>query len=112
MVVSAALAVELLIQSPLLRAIVVAPGSCFKLYLSDRKLCKFVEGAVKTAPRILKRVYVLATQAARHNGEQEYRELYMSPQSFLLKFNATERAVCPGLYGNTSSGGRPVGGIS
>ncbi len=27
--------------------------------------------------------------------EQEYRELYMSPQSFLLKFNATERAVCP-----------------
>ena len=112
MAVSAALAVELLIQSPVLRAIAVAPGSCFKLYLSERKLCKFFKRTVKTTPRILKRVCVLATQAARHNVEQEYRELYMSPQSFLLKLHATERAVCPGWYGNTRSGGRPVGGIS
>ena len=82
MAVSAALAVELLMQSPVLRAIAVPPGSCFKLCLSERKLCTFFfRRTVKTTPRILTRVYVLATQAARHNVEQEYRELYMSPQS-------------------------------
>ena len=93
--VSASLDVELPTLSPLLKAIDQAPGSCFKLYLSERKLCRFFKKTVRTTPRILKRVFVLATQAARHNAEQEYREFYMSPQSFLLKFNATERAVCP-----------------
>ncbi len=111
-VVSASLDVELPTLSPLLRAIAQAPGSCFKLYLSERKLCTFFKKTVRTTPRFQKRVFALATQAARHNAEQEYRGLYMSPQSFLLKFNATERAVCPRWYGNTRSGGRPVGGIS
>ncbi len=110
--VSAAIADELPSLPQLLRAISQVPGSCFHFYVSAQKLCKFCQKAVKTTPRILKRVYALATQAARHNVEQEYRGLYMSPQSFLLKFNATERAVCPRWYGSTRSGGRPVGGIS
>ncbi len=110
--VSAALAVELLIQSPLLRAIAVAPGSCFKLYLSERKSCKFFKRSVKTTPQILKRVYVLATQAAHHNVEQEYRELYMSPQSVLLKL--MQRSALSAQDGEAVEvlQGRPVGCIS
>ena len=82
------------------------------MFLSERKLCKFLKKRVKAAPRFQKRVFVLATQAARHNVDPKCRELYMTPQAFLLKFNATERVVCPGWYGGTSSGGLTVGGIS
>ena len=39
--VSAALAAELPTLPELLRALAVAPGSCFKFYVSERKLCKF-----------------------------------------------------------------------
>ncbi len=41
MAVSAALADELPTLPPLLRDIALAPGSCFKFYLSERKLCTF-----------------------------------------------------------------------
>ena len=108
--VSPSLAVELPTLLPLLKAIAQAPGSCFKLYASERKLCRFFKKTVRGTPRILKRVFVLATKAARHSADREYREFCMSPRSFLLKFNATERAVCPAWLGSTSSGGRPVSG--
>ena len=108
--VSASLEVELPTLSPLLKAIAQAPGSCFKLYASERRLCRFFKRTVGGTPRILKRVFALATQAARHKADHEYREFYMSPQSFLLKLNATDRAVCPAWLGSTSSGGRPVSG--
>ena len=83
--VSPSLAVGLSTLLPLLKAIACAPGSCFKLYASERKLCKFFKNTVGGTPRILKRVFALATQAARHNADHEYRGLYMSPAELSLE---------------------------
>ena len=98
--VSAALAAELPTLPELLRAIAVAPGSCFKFYVSERKLCKFFRKAVKTTPRFQQRIQqrtcVLAKQGDRATVKKEYKELYINPRSFLLRFAASERAVCPG----------------
>ena len=44
----------------MLRAIAQAPGSCFKLYVPERKMCKFYNTYVKTTPRIQQRTWVLA----------------------------------------------------
>jgi hypothetical protein len=94
--VTGALADELPTLPQLLRAIARAPGSCFKFYLSERKLCKFFKKTVKTAPRIQQRTFVLSKKEDRHTVQKKYRELYINPRSFLLRFDASERAVCPG----------------
>ena len=97
MAVSAGVSHELPTLPQLLRAIAQAPGSCFKFYLSERKLVKFFKKTVKTAPRIKTRTCVLATQAERADIKGKYTELYITPRSFLLKFNASQRALCPGF---------------
>ncbi len=94
--VSAALAVELPTLPQLLRAIAMAPGSCFMFYLSERKLCKFFKKTVKKTPRMQKSIFVLSKTEDRHAVHKKYRELYIGPRSFLLKFDASARAVCPG----------------
>ncbi len=94
--VSAALADELPTLPQLLRAIAMAPGSCFMFCLSERKLCKFFKKTVKKAPRMQKSIFVLSKKEDRHTVQKKYRELYINPRSFLLRFDASERAVCPG----------------
>ena len=94
--VSAKLADELPTLPQLLRAIALAPGSSFKLYLCERKLCRFFKKTVKTTPRIGQRTFVLAKQGDGDTVKKEFRGLYISPRSFLLRFQASERAVCPG----------------
>ena len=93
--VSAKLADELPTLPQLLRAIALTPGSCFHFYLSERKLCKFFKKIVKTRPRIQQRTFVLARKGDCDTVKKAYRGLYISPRSFLLKFDASERAVCP-----------------
>ena len=94
--VSASLANELPTLPPLLKAIAQAPGSCFNVYGSERELCKFLKKAEKTAPRMRQRTFVLAKPRDRDAADAKYQELYITPQSFLLKFDASARAVCPG----------------
>ena len=95
--VSAALAVEFPTLPQLLRAIAQAPGSCFRFYLSERRLCKFFKKAVKEAPRIQQRTFVLAKQGDSATvKKKKYKALYINPRSFLLRFDASARAVCPG----------------
>ena len=97
--VSDALAAELPTLPQLLRSIAQAPGSCFKVYLSARKLCKFFQKTVMETPRIQQRTFILAKQGDCDTVKKKYKkykELYSSPRSFLLKFAASERAVCPG----------------
>lgn len=94
--VSAGVSDELPTLPQLLRAIAQAPGSCFKFYLSEHKLVKFFKKTVKTAPRIKTRTFVLAKQAERAAIQGKYMELYITPRSFLLKFNASQHALCPG----------------
>jgi len=95
--VSAKLAEELPTLPQLLRDIAQAPGSCFKFYLSERKLCKFFKKTVKKTPRIQQRIGILAKKGDQDTVDKKYQGLYMGPRSFLLKFDASERAVCPGF---------------
>jgi hypothetical protein len=94
--VSAALADEFPTLPRVFTDIAQAPGSCFKYYLSERKLCKASKRTKKTTPRLQQRMCVLSTRADREGAEAKYRHLYISPRDFLLKFRASERAVCPG----------------
>ena len=101
--VSAALAEEMPTLAHLLRAIAQAPGSCFRFYLSERKLFKFFSQTLKTAPgapRIKQRAFVLSKKDDRESAKKKYRELYINPRNFILSFAALERAVCPGFASN------------
>ena len=95
--VSAALADKFPTLQRLLRDIAVAPGSCFKFYRSARKLCKVFKREIKTKPRLRQRIAVICKQGEREAADKKYRELYITPRSFLLKFPASARAVCPGF---------------
>ena len=94
--VSAAVAAEFPTLPQLLLSVARAPGSGCNLYMSERRLCKFFTKAVKTTPRILQRTCVLAKPAEREAVKKKYRELYIPPRGFLLKFQAAEGGVCPG----------------
>ena len=106
--VSASLANEMPTLQPLLRAIAQAPGSCFNVYGSERQLCKFFKKTMKTTPSIRKRSFVLAKPRDRDTVDAKYKELYVSPRSFLLNFDASERAVCPGMPNSSNAAGRQI----
>ena len=89
--VSAALADELPTLPQLVRAIALAPGSCFKFYLSERKLC------TKTVNRAFSRGLAFSPSRA----------------TVLPRRRSTNpRSVLPGWSGRMSSGVLPVGCIS
>ena len=95
--VSAALAADLPTVPLLLRKIALAPGSCFKYYICERKLCKFFKKIVKTAPRMRQNICVLCKRGDRDAADAKCKEIYITPRNFLLKFPASERSVCPGF---------------
>ena len=94
--VSAAVAAEFPTLPQLLLSIAKAPGSGCNLYMSERKLCTFFKKASATTPRILQKTCVLAKPAERMAVKKKYRELYITPRGFLLKFRGTDDGVCPG----------------
>ena len=99
--VSAALAGEMPTLMQLLRAIATAPGSSLKCYLSERKLCKFFKKILKTASRSQQRklrqsTCILCQRGDRDRVETQYRELYISPRNFLLRFQCSEGVDFPG----------------
>ena len=57
---SAKLAEECPTIPQILRAIAQSPGSRFKFYMSERKLCKFFKKTVKTTPRVQQHTFVLS----------------------------------------------------
>ena len=94
--VSAKLAEECPTIPQILRAIAQSPGSCFKFCMSERKLCKFFKKTVRTTPRIQQNTFVLSPKTDLEAADKKYRSRYITPRSFLLKFPASERALCPG----------------
>ena len=90
----------------LLRAVAGAPGSTCKFYVSERKLCKVYKRVSRTTPRLQQRMCVLATQADHDAADKKYRELFLTPARFLLRFDASNRTVCPGCG---PAGGRTYG---
>ena len=99
--VSATVAEELPTLPPLLREIAQAPGSCLHFYLSARKLCKFFKRSSKAKSetvrrKLMERTCVLSKPADRETAGKQYKELYITPRSFLLKIDASIADVCPG----------------
>ena len=99
--VSAALAGELPTLPLLLSAIAVAPGSCLKYYLSERKLLHFFRKTVKTASQrqaamIQQTTCVLSKQGDQDNVKAKFKVLYISPRSFLYRFHGSPCEAFPG----------------
>ena len=97
--VSASLAKARPTLPDLFRAITQAPGSSFKFYLSERTLDKYVKKTAKTTPGIRQRSFVLCKKGDREavTDAKKAASARISPQSFLLRFEASESAVCPGF---------------
>jgi len=95
--VSASLAKARPTLPDLFRAIAQAPGSSFKFYLSERTLDKYVKKTANTTPGIRQRSFVLCEEGDREAAKERCKEGCISPQSFLLRFEASESEVCPGF---------------
>jgi len=83
----------------LFKAIAQAPGSSFRFYFSEHKLDKCVRKTAKTTPGIRQRAVVLCKKGDREavTDAKKAASARISPQSFLLRFEASESAVCPGF---------------
>ena len=80
----------------LLRALARMPGGCVVFYMSPKKLCKWVKKQGKGAPRVLQRACVLCRPGEEKNAKASWKQLYNSPGNWILRFNASVQARCPG----------------
>ena len=80
----------------LLRALAQTPRGCVKFYLNPKKLCKWVKKQGKSAPRLLQRACVLCHPGEEKNATPSWKQLYNSPNNWILRFNASVQARCPG----------------
>ena len=80
----------------LLRALAQTPRGCVKFYLNPKKLCKWVKKQGKGAPRLLQRACVLCHPGEEKNATPSWKQLYNSPNNWILRFNASVQARCPG----------------
>ncbi len=72
------------------------------LYLQPKKLCKFFKKHAKGAPRLLKRACVLCRPGEEKDSEKGCKQLYKSPQNWVLQFDASVEALCPGTKAVTA----------
>ena len=81
-----------------------------KFYLNPKKLCKWVKNQGKGAHRLLQRACVLCHPGEEKNATPSWKQLYNSPNNWILRFNASVQARCPGTQAQTQAGsqtGRP-----
>jgi len=93
---TASLQADLPTLSHLLRSLAQTPRGCVKYYLSPKKLCKWVKKQGKGAPRLLQRACVLCRPGDEKDAKPSWKQLYNSPGSWILRFNASVQARCPG----------------
>ena len=86
----------------LLRTLAQAPSGCVKLYLKPKKLCKFFKKHAKGTPRLLQRACVLCRPGEEKDAEKGCKQLYNSPQNWVLRFDASVEALCPGTKAVTA----------
>ena len=80
----------------LVRSLAQTPGGCVKFYLQPKKLCKWVKKQGKGAHRLLQRACVLSRPGEETNATTSWQQLYTSPHKWILRFNASVEARCPG----------------
>ena len=80
----------------LLRALARTPGGCVHFYLSPKKLCKWVKKQGKGAHRLLQRACILCHPGEEAMATPSWKQLYNSSSNWILRFNASVQARCPG----------------
>ena len=95
--VSASLGHDMPALPQLLRAVAEAQGSCFKLYLSERELQNIFKKVANKSQLVKRRTCALAKKGDAIHVAKKYKELYINPRSFLMRLDASARAVCPGI---------------
>ena len=80
----------------LLRALAQTPRGCVKFYMNPKKLCKWVKAQGKGAPRMLLRACVLCQPGEENNAKPSWKQLYNSHNNWILRFDASVQARCPG----------------
>ena len=80
----------------LFRILAQSPSGCVQLYLQPEKLCKFFKKHAKGAPGLLKRACVLCRPGEENDAAKGCKQLYSSPQKWVLRFDASVEALCPG----------------
>ena len=80
----------------LLRALAQTPRGCVKFYLNPKELCKWAKKQGKSAPRLLQRACALCHPGDEKNAKKSWKQLYNSPNNWILRFNASVQARCPG----------------
>ena len=73
-----------------------------QFYLQPEKLCTFFKKRAKGAPGLLKRACVLCRPGEENDAEKGCKQLYSSPQKWLLSFHASVKAMCPGAKAVTA----------
>ena len=92
--VTADLEKDLPTLSHLLRSLAGTPGGCVKFYLKPKKLCKFFKK--NATPRMALRCCVLCRPGEEKDAEKGCQQLYHSPRNWVLRFDASVKALCPG----------------
>ena len=94
--VTAALQAELPTLPQLLRSLAQGPSSCVQYYLTPKKLCKFFKKHAKDTPRLVQRACVLCRPGEETDVDTGCKQIYLSPQNWVLRFDASVEAKCPG----------------
>ena len=100
--VSAVLARDLPTLPLLLESIAVAPGSCVKYYRSEDELCRAFKKNSKSAStrqaeaKIQQRTCVLSKKSDHDNAKSKFKLLYVTPQSFISRFDGSPCGAFPG----------------
>ncbi len=94
MAVTEALAEDLPTLPRVLRALAQTPSGCVIYYKSPKKLCKFFKRQAN--PRLAQRTCVLCRSGEEAGVDRAVKQLYNSPRNWVLRFDATVAALCPG----------------
>ena len=85
-----------------LRALALAPSGCVVYYKSPKKLCKFYKNHAKATPRLVQRACVLCRAGEEADVDKKVKQLYNSPRNWVLRFDASVQALCPGTKAATA----------
>ena len=94
--VTAALEADLPTLPHILRALSEAPSGCVIHYLAPKKLCKFFKKHAKATARLVQRACVLCRSGEEAGVDKAVKQIYNSPRNWVLRFDASVDALCPG----------------
>ena len=102
MAVTAALQEDLPTLPHVLRALAQAPSGCVIYYKTPKKLCKFFKKHAKATARLVQRACVLCRSGEEADVDKAVQQLYNSPRNWVLRFDASVEALCPGTKAVTA----------